>query len=261
MQIWSGHAVFYVFSSFSRKTTCTVTRFLTCFHRTNPRPLLSLTPIGSFYSLSVQWALESTYAEMLGDEEDDVRIRAHMDFIEHTFPVRFSGAPPGIPWCGGENQNKTHDRRHSTRSPPSFSPSVNLPGCGCMKGISQRFIGYRSLLGAAAMLLPLPYCDNSRSDVYREEERWFCHWLPRGQPHWSIWPNCANPCVRRMEPPTDIGWQTGSMALQRCLFKRAPLRPLLPCTNTRNSNFEQVLIQRQAFSFAISDHVRKLAHG
>lgn len=175
-----------------------------------------------------------------GDEEDDVRIRAHMDFIEHTFPVRFSAAPPGIPWCGGENQNKTHDRRHSTRSPPSFSPSVNLPGCGCMKGILQRFIGYRSLLGAAAMLLPLPYCDNSRSDVYREEERWFCHWLPRGQPHWSIWPNCANPCVRRMEPLTDIGWQTGSMALQRCLFKGAPLRPLLPCTNSRNSHFEQV---------------------
>lgn len=127
-----------------------------------------------------------------------------------------------------------------------------IPVCSCMKGIFQPFIGDHSLLGVAAFLFHLPCCDNLRRNVYREEEQWLCHWLPWGQPHWSIWPNCAeNLCVGRMEPLTDIGWPAGSMTLQRCLFKHAPLRG--HCANSINYHYEPVLIQWQAICLSISN--------
>lgn len=182
-----------------------------------------------------------------------------MDFMEHTIPVRIACAQSCVPGCWRERQNKTHDHTHSTRSPTSFSSSPNIPVCSCMKDILQPFIGCHSLLCVAAFLLHLPCCDSLRSSVYREEERWFCHWLPRGRPHWSIWPNCAKSPVwgEWNRSQTLVGQQEAWHCRDVCLNTLRCAR----CTSSMNYHFELVLIRWDALFLAISNPVCKLARG
>lgn len=88
-------------------------RFPLCLHQILPsfdlpepscrRPLIHSSQVLSL-SLSLQLVQESAYGEMWGTRGrrllsrlDDVRICAYMDFLKHTFQIRFSCAPPRIP--------------------------------------------------------------------------------------------------------------------------------------------------------------------
>lgn len=221
MQIWSGHlppdkrsclvfkppGIFFFFQDLVKAQGKLVPppdppqfRSHRTVLQTSANPLIS-----SFISLSLSLQLvqESTYGEMRGTRGrrllsrlDDVRICAYMDFLKHTFQIRFSCTPPRIP-----RREKKKEHMIATRPPLPFT-SLNPSASNCMSKTGHFTAFYLPpfiTLRVATVFSPLPYCDYSRSEVHREDKRCFCHWLPQGQAYWSIWPNCANSSVMRME--------------------------------------------------------------